>query len=88
MVLQVKWRSQLLEVEEQRVGEQQPSSSAHWPAQLVCTGAVFAQCGMRTACGHPKEPILLRNNARKSMKGRSDKVERNQRVDPQGLRLI
>lgn len=67
------------------LGEKQLSSSARWLAKLVCTVAVFTQCGMRTARGHPKGPILLHNNARKSMKGRSDKVEINQLVDAQGL---
>lgn len=57
------------------------------PAKHVCTVAVFAQRGMRTAWGHPKGPILQRNNARKSTKGRSDKVEINQLVGPQGLRF-
>lgn len=64
---------------------EQLSSSAHCLAKLVCTVAVFAQCGMRTAWGHPKGPILLHNNVRKSLKGRSDKGEINQLVDPEGL---
>ena len=62
------------------------SSSSHYPAKLVCTVAVFAQCGLRTAWGHPKGPISLCNNTRKSMKGQSDKVEINQLVHPQDLR--
>lgn len=82
---QVKWRSQLLEVGEWCRGRKQLSSSAHWLAKLVCSVAVFTQCGTSATRGHPKGPIFLHNNARKSMKGRSDKGEINQPVAPQVL---
>lgn len=66
----------------------QPSSSAHWLEKLVCTVALFTQCGMRSARGHPKGPILQHNNSRKSMKGQSDKVKINQLVDHKVCVLI
>lgn len=55
-------------------------------AELVCDAAVFADGGVRAAQGHPKALMLPHNNTRKSMKGRSDKVEINQRADLRGLR--
>lgn len=50
-------------------------------AELVCDAAVFAERGARAARGHPKALVLPHNNTRKSTKGRSDKVEINQRAD-------
>lgn len=54
-------------------------------AELVCDVVVFTKCGVRAARRHPKGLIISHNNARKSTKGRSDKVEINQLADTQGL---
>lgn len=57
---------------------------------LACSQNLFemSPCLSRAALGLPEDSrkgLWLHNNARKSTKGRSDKVKINQRADPQGL---